>query len=395
MMQGIPRISVNPAAPEQLSVERTLHLVWRWLKYSGIHPNLLMISAQQRSISDILRWLFTLIALLLVLVLFVLQSLQLIIESWNVQNMVDIVPNVLLTLPLLFNLFSQFHLWSRRHQIKQFFEDWKVIERQMNCFESSNLKRDINSKFIIFYLIKFVIVLLLILWNWMDPERSFFMTYYVSIRETFGVLPISVAASIISGFNIIFYIINLTIPMISFYVIARYVENLGEEWESSSKNERLFRVIWQRYESILHLVDRANELYGTVINELFLYSVLVCIMTLFYALKEFQQSFRIFLSVFTLFIYGIQNTVSLNQFLSRLYFSKDKLQKSIADHLSLKWYDLNENDRQLLVTFLTRLGKDDICVRPMKLYSINPSNLLSISALMINYYIVLAQYNHN
>ena len=71
--------------------------------------------------------------------------------------------------------------------------------------------------------------------------------------------------------------------------------------------------------------------------------------------------------------------------------SEDKLQKSIADHLSLKWYDLIENDRQLLVTFLTRLGKDDICVRPMKLYSINPSNLLSILTLIINYYIVLAQ----
>ena len=394
-MQRVRRTNVNSAAPEKLSLEIILHLMWRWLKFSGLHPNLLLISVEKYSTSDILRWLFTLIILLLVLVLFVFQSLQLIIESWNVQNMVDIVPNVLLTLPLLFNLFSQFHLWSRRHQIKQFFEDWKVIERQMNCFESSNLKRDINSKFIIFYLIKFVIVLLLFLWNWMDPERSFFMTYYVSIRETFGVLPISVAASIFSGFNIILYFINLTIPMISFYVIARYVENLGEEWESSSKNERLFRVIWQRYESILHLVDRANELYGTVINELFLYSVLVCIMTLFYALKEFQQSFRIFLSVFTLFINAIQNTVSLNQFLSRLYFSKDKLQKSIADHLSLKWYDLNENDRQLLVTFLTRLGKDNICVRPMKLYSINPSNLLSISALMINYYIVLAQYNHN
>ena len=392
-MQRVRRTNVNSAAPEKLSLEIILHLMWRWLKFSGLHPNLLLISVEKYSTSDILRWLFTLIILLLVLVLFVFQSLQLIIESWNVQNMVDIVPNVLLTLPLLFNLFSQFHLWSRRHQIKQFFEDWKVIERQMNCFESSNLKRDINSKFIIFYLIKFVIVLLLILWNWMDPERSFFMTYYVSIRETFGVLPISVAASIISGFNIILYIINLTIPMISFYVIARYVENLGEEWESSSKNERLFRVIWQRYESILHLVDRANELYGTVINELFLYSVLVCIMTLFYALKEFQQSFRIFLSVFTLFIYGIQNTVSLNQFLSRLYFSKDKLQKSIADHLSLKWYQLNEDDRQLLVTFLSRLGKDDICVRPMKLYSINPSNLLDISALIINYFIVLSQAN--
>ena len=135
-MQRVRRITVNAAAPERLSLERTLHLVWQWMKYSGIHPNLLLISVKKRSTSDIFRWLFTLIILMLALVLGVFQSIQLTIKSWSVQNMVDVVPNVLLVLPLLFSLISQYHFWSRHHQIKQFLEDWKIIERQMICFKS-------------------------------------------------------------------------------------------------------------------------------------------------------------------------------------------------------------------------------------------------------------------
>merc|ERR1712035_150702 len=114
-------------------------------------------------------------------------------------------------------------------------------------------------------------------------------------------------------------------------------------------------------------------------------------MTIFYTLVEFQRSLTVFLVVLIYSIYVSLTIVMLNRFMSRLYFSKDKLQKSIADHLSLKWYELDQIDRQLLVTFLARLGKDKMCVRPMKLYSISPSNLLNISAIIINYFIVLAQ----
>ena len=181
--------------------------------------------------------------------------------------------------------------------------------------------------------------------------------------------------------------------MICFYVIARYVESLGEEWELSSKNERFLRVIWQRYENILHLVNRANESFGAIINELIFILIVQGFLLLFYCLKEFQRSLTVFLVVLIFFITGSLSIVIFNGFMSRLYFSKDKLQKSIADHLSLKWYEVDENDRQLLVTFRSRLEKDEMCVRPMKLYSINPSNLLGISATIINYFIVLAQAN--
>ena len=301
-MQGIWRNRVNSAVSKQLTLEKTLHTLWDWLKYSGLHPNLLLISVQQRSASDILRRVFTLITLLLVLVLFVFESIQLIIKSWSVQNMVDVVPNVLLVLPLLLSLISQYHFWSRHHQIKQFLEDWKIIERQMICFKSSKLKQDINRLCIHFYFIHFLVMISLTLLNLFDPERSFFMTYYPIIRETFDVLPVSVITSVVFVFDSIFGFTCLTIPLISFYVIACYVESLYEEWESSSKNEQFLRMIWQRYESILHLVDRANELYGAVINGFNSYIILICCMTVFYALELFQRSLILFLNVIIFFI---------------------------------------------------------------------------------------------
>ena len=393
MMQRIRRITVNGAAPEQLSLEGTLHLVWQWMKYSGIHPNLLLISVEEDSTSNILRGLFTLIILMFSLVLGIFEAIQLIIQSWSVQNMVDVVPNVIITLPFLYEFLFQYHFWSNRHQMKQFFENWKLIEEQMNCFESSKLKRNINRISIMIYSNYFVLTILLAFWNWMDPERSLFLTHCFVIRDIFGILPTSIASSVVSGYSFHLSFINLAIPMICFYVIARYVESLEEEWELSSKNERFLRVIWQRYENILHLVNRANESFGAIINELIFILIVQGFSLLFYCLKEFQRSLTVFLVVLIFFITGSLSIVIFNGFMSRLYFSKDKLQKSIADHLSLKWYEVDENDRQLLVTFLARLEKDEMCVCPMKLYSINPSNLLGISATIINYFIVLAQAN--
>ena len=392
-MQRFRRIRVNGTAPERLSLERTLHLMWQWLKYSGLHPNLLLISVEKSSTSDILRWMFTLIILMLALALGIFEAIQLIIGSWSVQNLVKVVPNVLFTMPLLYSLIFQYYVWSHRHQIKQFFEDWKIIERKMNCSDSSKLKHNINTQCIMIYLSTFVMAILLAIWNWMSPEESFFLTHYFDIRETFGVLPISVAASVVFSFNSIFFAIRLTIPMICFHVITCYVENLEGEWELASKNERFLRVIWQRYESILHLVNRANEAFGAIINGAISFNMLYSFMMIFYALEEFQRSLTVFPVVLIFSIFGILNIVRLNWFLSRLYLSKDKLKKSIADQLSLNWYKLNESDRQLHVTFLARLGKGDLCVRPMKLYSVNPSNLLGISATIINYFIVLAQAN--
>ena len=173
-MQRIRRIRVNPVATERLSLERTLHLVWQWLKFSGLHPNLLPISIKKRSTFDILRWLFTLILLLLSLAVCVFESFQLIIKSWSVKNMVDVVPNVFFTFPVPCIICFEYHFWVHRQQIKQFYRDWNTMERQMNCFELAKMKQDVNSLLVGILMNFIVLTILVIIWNWMEPERSFF-----------------------------------------------------------------------------------------------------------------------------------------------------------------------------------------------------------------------------
>ena len=80
-----------------------------------------------------------------------------------------------------------------------------------------------------------------------------------------------------------------------------------------------------------------------------------------------------------------------NSILSKLYSSTDSLYKSVADLLSEKWYLMQDQDRHLLVSFLARLDKGDMVVRPSNLYVVNPANLLGIFPIVINYIIVLAQ----
>ena len=390
-MQRIRSIRVTSTPLERLSLEQSLHSAWQWLKYSGLHPNLLLISVKKRSTSDILRGLFTIFILLLLLVYIILELFQLIVESWRTQKMVEVAPNFILISYPLFVLLSICRLWSRRHQIESLCKDWMLFEMKSNCSNSSDVKRVINGLCAISTVFGCCMGIFLLSWNLVEPERSFFPTYHPFVRETFGLVSISAITASLWSFITIFVSGILLPPIILFYHMTCVVENLVVEWNSSSKNGQRLQVIWQRYEVVLHLVDRVNDLYGAVINGIYFLDVFNCCLILFNALEQFQKSMVIFSIMILMFIFVAGTLAYFNQFMSRLYFSKEKLQKSIANHLSQEWYEQHTEDRQLLVCFLARLGKDDLAVRPMKLYIIKPGNMLSIFSLIINYFIVLAQ----
>lgn len=392
-MHRIRRTQVESMTRERLSLDRSFHLTWQWLKYSGLHQDLLPISAKQSRTSDIVRWLFTLLVLLLLLTLGLTQLSQLVIEIWSVEKMVDAVPNFMFTDPYILLMFCQYELWSHRRHIKQLFNDWKEIEQQTNCFNTSEAKREVRATFTRAFIVSILHGISNSVWNLMEPEKSYFFTCHLAVRETFGVPLISAVTGFASSYYIFFFSTFFIIPTLFFCHVACAVENMVKEWNSSQKNEQHLRVIWQRYESILYLVDRANNLFGIsiVVHDAY-FAFTTCLM-IFFALEQFQKSIVAFLVTTIFIIYTILHTVIFNRSLSRLYFSSTKLSKLIADHLSRNWYTFHEEDRQLLVCFLTRLNTSDISVHPMKLYFVNPTNLLGLSALVINYFIVLAQAN--
>jgi len=98
---------------ERLSLEENLQVGWKWLKYTGLHPDVFVILVNQHPWSSTVRFLFTIFILLLILGYGVYQVVQLVIKSWIVDKMVETVPNVMFTISLLYVVAYQFLVWMK------------------------------------------------------------------------------------------------------------------------------------------------------------------------------------------------------------------------------------------------------------------------------------------
>lgn len=376
---------------ERLALGRNLHKGWQWLKYTGLHPDLLLISVNQHRFSEIIRYCFTLLILLLIAAYDVFELYQLVNKTWSVDKMVEVVPNILFSFFYLETLVCEFAMWSRRHQFMELFNDWKIVEMQSKCYCLGEAKRIINV--IHMWMVAYTITgtFLIFMWNMMEPQRSYFLSHYPVVYDSFGLLLISAVNTFIFSYVLIMFCWVSLIPAIFFYHVSFLVENLVEEWECSVRNRESNRLIWVKYEKILHLVQRANGLFGTLLTVQHFYQVFGFCLIIYYAMEQSQESPGTFLILVVYLIYFACQVIGINWMLSQLYFSTNKLDKSIADYLSREWYQLGEAERHLFVSFQTRLDRGDMSVRPMNLFTVCPSNLLSMFAVVLNYLIVLAQ----
>ena len=197
---GNRRITVNPSSIELLSFEGSIHRVWNLLQYTGLHPDLLLMSTKQHRATKIARGLLTWLILLLCLGSGVFNLIQLVIVSWNVDNIVEAVPNFTFSSIFPFTLLAQYQMWSRRREIKQLFKDWKKVELQSRCCYLPRTKRIVNHYIFCMVSWPFFSIIAVITWNLMEPEKSFFFSHYFIIRETFHPIFISASTGIISSY---------------------------------------------------------------------------------------------------------------------------------------------------------------------------------------------------
>jgi len=379
------------APRERLSLEENLRLGWKWLKYTGLHPNLLLITVDQHRWSATVRFLFTIFILLLILGYGVYQVVQLVIMSWKVEKMVETVPNVMFTISLLYVVAYQFLVWMKRKKIVELFKDWKQIELQSKCSHVTETKKLINLFYKSVFCSTICYVPMIFAWNLMEPERTFFLSHYWVVREMFGLYAICTVNTFIVIFSSISLICSIFLPMIFFYHVALIVGSLTEEWDARLRNEEYLRVIWRKYEKIVDLVDRGNECFGAILIIQHLVFVSYICLSVFYSMQQVGNSTMIFCLCFFGSIGCGISLCGYNWMLSQLYFSTKKLQKSIADALTRDWYKLGETGRHLHGSFLARLDKGGPAVCPLNLFIVCPSNLLSMLGVIMNYLVVLVQ----
>ena len=382
------KVDVLPC--ERISLETDLRSVWRWLKYLGLCPDLLLISVKQHRWLEMTRFLFTWFIVLLVSAFGVHQLVQLVVKSWSMDKMVETVPNLNAASFCLCTILFRYQMWSRLDEILELFNDWKQIEMESKHVDLVALKR-ITKAFYISITVNFIVSMIICLaWNVMDPHNSLFITHYRDLRDSMGLHSLYLVNGFIVGFCCLIWVIDFLIPIIFFYHVAIVVGSLAEEWDAQLRNEEYLRSIWQKYEKILHLVDRANKLFGPHLATCNLFLMVSLCFSAFGVIQQFQNSMMA-VEMISGCLFFVGMILIFNWTLSQVFLSLSQLQKSLADELSQKWFQLGEAERLLLVSFLARLDKGDMAVRPMNLFTICPSNLLGMLAVVMNYFVVLAQ----
>ena len=158
------------------------------------------------------------------------------------------------------------------------------------------------------------------------------------------------------------------------------------------RNERPYHRIWTRYEKVLKCVKRGNTIFqSSVLCLHFSYFTFTCL-GIFYLLKLYKDS-----GLFLLFSFVaitslmILRTIMTNSLMSHPYLCREQLKVTVADVMSYKWDSLSDEDRQYLAAFHERLGNENLAAMPFHLYTVCPSNLLSILSLIVTYVVVLLQ----
>ena len=309
-------------------------------------------------------------------------------------------------------------------QFQQFFEGWKQVEIQSShCWNSNNQNKKTKG-LNIFKGFHFLVLIMLpgqLTYYYLNsPNVPYFLSYHPFFRERLNTYFICFfhASSVYYC-----YLLGLLVDVLStcfFYHAGCVIEDLVSEVQHTtelyfSKNVtftesgnsidsasncdgidqyregRPFRRLWQRYETVLDWVNRGNQLFGLLILGSQLISFVTAIVSIFFAFKMLTLSplFGLMAAVFSI-LTGFR-IVLINQLVSHLYLSRGNLQSAIASLMSDEWYLLSEEDRQLLVSFQARLDKEDLAACPMHLFTINPTNLLTMLSLTVTYMVVIFQ----
>ena len=383
--------TLSAASGEPLTMDSNLVSGWKWLKYTGLHPDLLMISIQQNRMSQYARYLFTLILQLLLNALAVFEFVQLVVRIGNGHTMVEIVPDFIYTNYIILFIVWRYQKRKHHHAIVELFNDWKQVEKQSKSVNLTSIKKAVNGYYVLTFMFSSTILISVFTRNLLEPQRSFFMSHYSVVRETFGVVLLSVFQSVFAFYTIILLFIEHLFPLLFFYHSDCAVDYLVEEWDTQWRNIEYLRVIWEKYERILHLVDRANKLFGTVLIMTHLHFIFIFCLMIFSSIVQNQESTRIRLTSLITTTVVVLGLLTLNWMLSQLYFSTKKMKKVLCDVQSQEWFHLDEAKRELLVSFQRRTNKNLMSVRPLNLFTVNPTNFLSIVGVILNYVVVLAQ----
>lgn len=395
-------------------LDDNLRPIWNWLRYSGLTT--VHTSRQPRSIRIISHISTALITLSCSL--FALFELYRFFDAIIAKGInTNFFLSFLWFSPFPIYCVAQYQYWSDRNRFEQFFENWAKIEKRSSSYYN-------GVKPTMLYLLYPVqvgsVMIAAFYWNTQVSTESYMLSSVEFLRETFGTTLLALFTSFIYYFLIMVHASSQLIPSFFFSHAGNLVRALEQELLLSYRSlsiapDNFFRDssspslinlnsrtdvttgvcrIWERYENIFEHVNEANDLFGILIvtSDLTLFTY-VCL--LLYGIISFFNTHLTMCGVLTatvcLYVFQI---IFSNQLVSHLHISSNKLQSSISRLMSKKWEVLLEDDRNLLNSFHSRLDRQDMIAKPLNLYTITHTNLVSMLALCVSYVIIFLQSTH-
>ena len=389
---------LKPIWHRPILLEDMLRPMWKWLQRSGIHHRFLSPMEENR-IFYIIRCMMTVLILVLLITNYVFYASQLLKGVKDGKNLGQIF-SFLVVIILLTAIFISLHQFYTQHeQLVEFFNDWKQVEMQfLNCSNRTRTENIVKVFYAFFYTMMAVSFFSSLIYNLQSPEESYFFSDLEFAREIFGV-GLLVFIKAFSSYAIsMFFSFSEIVPALLFYQAGCMIENLELQLNNSiipqlstqCRNDNPYRLIWKRYEAIQRLVARANQLFGViVISNQFCYVCRTCLY-LYSMIFPYKECAYCFILVITS-ISAVLVSLMINWLMSHLYLSCGEFKNSVASLLSKKWNLMSGEHRDLLTSFIVRLDKGNMAASPLNLYTIDPTNLLTLLTIHISYIVFLVQ----
>ena len=399
---------VDRITGENILLDDTLRPVWKFVFYNGILADSFPQKTQKWPFY-VTRFTVTVLIVLLLLVYTIFLLIQLLF-SFSLELIV--LDKVMITYSftlLSSGVFCQYYYLRRQKELFQFLNDWKEIETQYltNCNDTK--KKIVIIAYGVYLILLISIAIVTFYWNLTDPHFQIFYSSYLSISESCNIHFIGLTAASSLYYAQLYNLLGEIVPALFFYHVGCVIEGLQIEFQDIAfnsgvsdralvsnlhiqfRNERPFRRIWTKYETIFHFVKRGNQLFQSVILcHDFTGFMFICL-GIYSGFKVSDWSLSV--SFFAIVCLIMLRAIGVNWLTSYPYLSREQFETAIANFLNLKWDSLLDEDRQFLVSFQERLNNENLAAQPFNLYTINPSNLLSMLSIIATYVIVLLQIN--
>jgi len=311
-------------------------------------------------------------------------------------NIHSIIPNLMwfshYPINVMVVLFFNFY----KEDLLSYFEDFTALERNINPHLPKNIKQSCRRRCRNLYVIYALQGIgLTIVTGWIMSQKldgaSYLLSYYSILRDTFT-MPVIVTfhlASTTIG-NVHLALSNL-VPAWTFYHCGIMLESLATQLESYTiTNDKNFDIttIKNRFQNVCRLAERANQLFGylVVIDHLtILFMTCVLSYTILSGFSGGGREILVYLFALITYIGHFAIPVLMT---AHLRTGFDRLRSALVGVLNS---EKSADKMRAAKLLLTTMRVNQSAARPLNLYDITPSTLLSFASLTVGYVIVLLQ----